>query len=331
MDEIAYSPDAERKLVFEEVADKTKMLAFLIEKDFWISWILEKMFNDEYLADILCFKGGTSLSKTFKLIERFSEDIDLILSQKVILVEGEKLEQSSNTKQARFNKEIEERAMSFISTKLREKISITLGKICSVSLDPRDGHVLHVRYPEIFEYTYLRPDIKLEIGPLALWNPNEKYPVFSYVTDVYPNLKTKATLIPTVKPERIFWEKITILHHEHYRPISSPIPSRYSRHYYDVYKMGTSDLGVKTQALSSIDLLKDVVDFKQRFYPRGWARYDEAREGILHLSPKEYQLSELKKDYDKMHEMIFGDVPEWDDILSGIKQLEEEIRTRFSR
>jgi len=329
LDKIAYSPDAERTAIFEDTGHKIGMLPFIVEKDFWISWILERIFKNEYLADILCFKGGTSLSKTFRLIERFSEDIDLILSQKTVLAKNEKLEQPSNTKQARFIKEIEERAVAFISTELREIITAALGGVCSIAVNAKDGHILHIKYPELFDYTYLKPYIKLEIGPLALWYPNEKYPVSSYITDAYPDFGIGSVLIPTVKPVRTFWEKATILHHEYYRPDTSSMPLRYSRHYYDVYKMGTSDSGVKDLALDKFDLLVEVVDFKKRFYPRGWAMYDEAGEGIVHLYPGERHLPSLKEDYSEMQEMIFGSIPEWDDILNYLKQLENEIQTQF--
>jgi len=165
---------------------------------------LGKIFADKYLTEILCFKGGTSLSKAFKLIERFSEDIDLVLSQKTILAENEKLEQPSNTKQALFNREVEKRAVNFISTKLKEKIATALGELCSITVDIADGLVLHVRFPTLFDYTYINPEVKLEIGPLALWNPNEKYSISSYVADAYPELKIESPLIPTIKPERTF-------------------------------------------------------------------------------------------------------------------------------
>jgi len=326
MDKIAYATNKERSAIFEDVADKIGITAFIVEKDFWVSWVLGKIFADEYLADILCFKGGTSLSKAFKLIERFSEDIDFVLSQKIILAENEKLEQPSNTKQELFNKEIEKRAANFISMELKERIAAALGEVCSITVDVADGSVLHVRFPTLFDYTYINPDVKLEIGPLALWNPNEKYPISSYVADAHPELKIESPLVPTIKPERTFWEKVTILHHEHYRPDSSSILQRYSRHYYDVYKMGLSASGVKDEALRRFDLLVEVVDFKKRFFPRGWARYGEARKGALHLYPGEYHLPALGKDYDEMRNTIFVTVPEWGEILNYLKQLEDEIR-----
>ncbi len=89
--------------------------------------------------------------------------------------------------------------------------------------------------------------------------------------------------VPTICAERTFWEKATILHHEHHRPENILTPSRYSRHYYDLYMMGHSE--VKTRALTQADLLPAVVTFKQKFYPRGWANYENAKRGTLRLLP----------------------------------------------
>jgi hypothetical protein len=206
---------------------------------------------------------------------------------------------------------------------LKDRISAALGTVCAVYADTADGHILYVKFPGLFNYAYVNPDIKLEIGPLALWNPNDRYLIHSYVEDAYPELQIKPVLIPTVKAERTFWEKITILHHEHYRPSNNPLQPRYSRHYYDVFKMGHS--GVKDKALGDMHLLEEVVSFKKRFYPRGWARYDEARKGTLRLYPAEHNLTALKKDYLEMGNMIFGDIPVWEEILGYLRQLESEI------
>lgn len=323
MDKIANASQSERASIFEDVADKIGSTAFIVEKDFWVSWTLWRIFADERLCRMLCFKGGTSLSKVFKLIERFSEDIDLILSMSAILREGEKVEQPSKTKQETFNKEIEKRAEQFIAIELREYIASALRGICSVDASKSDGHILLVRYPRIFDSSYINPEVKLEIGPLALWDPNEKYPISSYVADAYPTLNLPTPLIPTIKAERTFWEKATILHHEYHRPSESPIQARYSRHYYDVYKIGRSI--VKDEALKRLDLLTEVVAFKKRFYPRKWARYDEALDGALRLCPSEHYSQTLERDYSEMGNMIFGDIPSWQEIANYLCVLEKEI------
>ncbi len=323
MDRIVKAKKTERQHLFTEVSSRLHLSPFVIEKDFWVSWLLEKIFSDTYLQTCLCFKGGTSLSKAFHLIERFSEDIDLILSQHLVLQEDEELIQPSNSKQEKFNKLIEERAGAFISQELKEHLSKLVAPICKVENDINDTHTLYVTYPRVFDDAYIQPTIKLEVGPLALWNPNEKYTITSFVGETLTELNLSLPCIPTVKPERTFWEKITILHHEHHRPEGSTTPLRYSRHYYDVYKIAQSN--VKEIAFNNLDLLNEVVAFKKRFYPRGWARYDEAIPGTLKLLPAPHNMHILEEDYKRMQNMIYGESPLWQTLMETIEQLEREI------
>ena len=129
--------------------------------------------------------------------------------------------------------------------------------------------------------------------------------------------------VKAIKAERTFWEKATILHHEAYRPDDSMQPPRNSRHYYDMFQMANAP--VKDSALADLALLESVVAFKQRFYPRGWARYDLARPGTLRLVPEGHVQDVLKADYRAMRIMIYGEYPEFESILSTLQGLEDEI------
>ncbi len=325
MDKIALASNLERKKIFLEVARKTNFQDVIIEKDFWVSYVLSKIFADDDLKHILCFKGGTSLSKAFGVIERFSEDIDLILHMDAVLRQGETLNQESNTKQAKFNEELNERAGQFIRTKLKDMITAILPKSCEVRTSDDDFHILYIDFPKIFDSSYIQSPIKLEIGPLALWSPNDLYKIRSFVDDNLPTLGLEKPEIPTIKPERTFWEKATILHLEHNRKkdIHKPIAPRYARHYYDLFKLGQTE--IKGKALSNLDLLKEVVDFKKRFYPTGWAKYDEAIPPTFCLMPAAHSMDILKDDYKNMRQMIYGHYPSWDEIMAYIQNLENEI------
>jgi hypothetical protein len=133
-------------------------------------------------------------------------------------------------------------------------------------------------------------------------------------------------MVRVIKAKRTFWEKATILHHEARRPETSMVPERYSRHYYDIHMMARSP--VKDEALRDIPLLADVVAFKKRFYPRGWARYDEAIAGNLRLVPPPYVDRPMRKDYTAMEEMIYGEIPPWETILETLEELQDEINRR---
>jgi hypothetical protein len=286
---------------------------------------LNRLFSDPELQKILCFKGGTSLSKVFGVIDRFSEDIDLILDWNT-LSNGKEIIQPSKNKQSKRNEEINEDAKIYIATILKEQIEKLVGDICSVSIDEFDGNTLQIEYPKGITDKYLLPHIKLEIGPLAAWTPNKKYPIKPYIDGASENIKIENIYVPTIILERTFWEKVTILHKEHFRTSERNNPERYSRHYYDLYKIGKSEM--INSSLARTDLLKEVVEFKERFYPCAWARYDLAVQGSLKLLPTEENKKYLKDDYKKMQGMIFGEYPAWEDILIFLEEMEVEINCR---
>lgn len=317
---IAKLKETERKAIFTEAAGKLRMSAEMAEKDFWVCWALNRIFADESLKKILCFKGGSSLSKIFHLIERFSEDIDLILDWNTIS-HGKDIIKPTRSQQNKQNETLLQNSRLYISTILKDKIQEQLNDICSVELDESDANSLKIKYPKGIGGAYLLPYIKLEIGPLAAWKPSDIYPLKPYIHNIAPQLQFRDIYVPAIKAERTFWEKATILHSEHFR--ESGIPTRYSRHYYDLYKMANSD--VKAKAFFDIGLLADVVEFKQRFYYSAWAHYPEAKPGTFRLLPPEKNLNPLREDYKKMQDMIFGDYPSFENLISFLSGLEEEI------
>jgi hypothetical protein len=269
------------------------------------------------------FKGGTSLSKVFGLIERFSEDIDLILDWTILTGEDPEAARSKS-KQQKLNLEIDECGQRYIATEMLQQVTECIRPICRCELDNDDPHVLNIRYPGAFDDAYLRPEVRLEIGPLASWLPFGEYTIHPYAAEVFPAIFERSECpVKAIKAERTFWEKATILHHEAHRPGNVAQPQRYSRHYYDLAKMATSP--IKNTALGDLELLANVVEFKERFYPRGWARYDLARPGTLRLVPEGHVLESVTADYRDMRAMIFGEYLSIDTIMSVLKALEDEI------
>lgn len=323
MDRVARLPAAERRTVFSETAAGMGTTPAVIEKDFWVTWVLDRLFRNPELARLLMFKGGTSLSKVYRLIERFSEDIDLILDWRVLRGE-DPLAQRSKAQQEKLNDAINEQAQVFIGGALLAQVSAAFDGVCRCEIERDAPYVINVRYPAAFPDAYLRPEVRLEIGPLASWLPHEERTIRCYAAEAFPQLfeRTECS-VRVIKAERTFWEKATILHHEAYRPAGNPQPPRYSRHYYDVAKMAESP--VKNAALADLDLLANVVKFKERFYPRGWARYDLARPGSFRLVPAGHVLAAVLADYRAMATMIFGDMPEFDAIMTILKKLQDEI------
>ena len=329
MRNVALFAKSDLNALFHNTAAKMGMTDAIVEKDFWVCYMLDYLFHRCVWKDHIAFKGGTSLSKSYGLIERFSEDIDLILDWRVIgYGTYEPWDPRSNTKQDAFNKEAGTRTEAFLNEQLVPTISADLQ---SESLTPfecyiekDDPQTVVFAYPRSFDDSSILPIIRLEIGTLAAWTPTAFKPITPYAAIQYPKLfKTPTTNILTVLPERTFWEKITILHREAYRPEKSSVPARYSRHYYDLWCMARTS--VKDSAFADIGLLEKVVQFKEKFYRCTWAKYEEAKPGTVKLIPSEQNIKVLHDDYEHMKNMIFGEKPDFNAILSTIKQLEDEI------
>ena len=324
MDSVACLSSVERRDLFAETAARARMTPAVVEKDFWVCWTLGRLFAHPDLSRLLMFKGGTSLSKVFNLIERFSEDIDLILDWRVLIGEDNPLVARSHTKQEAWNKAIDEKAVDYIANKLLADVEKIVTPICRCELAVDDPHALNVGYPAAFSDAYLRPAVRLEIGPLAAWLPYDHYRIRPYAATAFPQLFKQADCaVRAIRAERTFWEKATILHHEAHRPEGHQQPSRYSRHYYDLAMMAVSP--VKEAALANVALLADVVAFKERFYRRGWANYNLAKPGTLKLVPSGHVAPTLERDYAQMRNMIFGRYPSLGEIMETLRTLEREI------
>lgn len=176
------------------------------------------------LEGALAFKGGTSLSKAYGLIARFSEDIDLILDWHILGygIEEPWLERSV-TKQDRFNKEADERAAQFLAHQflpaLIEALTDELLQPIYCHIVPTDRQTKRFSYPSSFSDQAILREIRLEIGALAAWTPAKNSEIRSYAAEAYPfAFEQPSALVRTVLPERTFWEKATILHREAFRP-----------------------------------------------------------------------------------------------------------------
>lgn len=325
MNKIALLPTQRRNELFRETAGMMHTTEAIVEKDFWVVWTLDKIFADANLAKILKFKGGTSLSKVYDLIGRFSEDIDLILDWREVISDDPYKERSKN-KQNKFNDNTNEAAQIYIHEELLPAISQLLAPVCNCTIDADDRNSINITYPSAFQDIYLRPQILLEIGPLASWTPSDIFEISSFAAQKFSEVFEQSSCrVDTILAERTFWEKATILHQEANRTSDKLLPSRHARHYYDLAMMARSS--VKEQAFARLDLLEAVVEFKQRFYPSGWAKYEEAKVGTLKLLPAPFRYAELHKDYTAMQNMIFEKHLSFEEILETLEVLEHEINS----
>jgi len=286
MNRIVKATQREREELFISTSRSIGLPEAMVEKDFWVCWTLDYLFQNSPWTDRLAFKGGTSLSKCFGLISRFSEDIDVVLDWRLIGYETDDVwAERSRTQQEKINKEIIIKTNEFLSgtlvPKLKSDFSSILPDEFSLFIDENDPQTVCFSYPRIFDENAIVSVVRIEMGVLAAWTPVQHEFVTPYVVQENPQMfENSSTKILTVAPKRTFWEKVTILHKEAFRK-DTKFPSRYSRHYYDLYCMNHSV--VKEQAYSDMDLLECVVRFKNKFYPSSAAHYEMAKPGSMRL------------------------------------------------
>ena len=328
----------DRATITREVAAKRSISAVMVEKDFWVSWILSVLFAHPEFRDQLVFKGGTSLSKVFGVIERFSEDIDLSVSPDFVGIKEEWVEEAeSRNKRTERMKHLEAACIE----KVRERFAPELERIAHESLGkPKNGTqwmefrvdddthspVILFHYPsnETTGFEYLRRSVKMEFGSLTDQRPAGKHAVRPWVAEEFPQLFADFHCeLVALELERTFWEKATILHAEYHRDAAKPIRDRFSRHYADTAAMGTHR--EISPVLSNNELRQHVTDWKSRFFPSRWARYDLAKPGTFHLVPPESRTAELEKDYLAMGPMFLNEPPPFASVLETLAELERRI------
>lgn len=324
-------PDDERRLYFQQAAAQRSVSAVLLEKDFWVSWLLGILFNSEF-AQSLVFKGGTSLSKVFGAIDRFSEDIDLSLSPEFLQLP------KAGTSRTQANKWMQHAEATCaaavekqIAPALEAAVASVLGKNRArwfeYLTDPAtNSPVLLFHYPTTQPpgFEYLKRSVKLEFGSLTDQQPTGRHPVQPMMAGIIPDAFADWRCdVVALELERSFWEKATILHVEYYRPAEKTAPDRFSRHYADTAALARHDIA--DSALANHELRNRVVAWKSQFFGSGWANYDLAKPGTFKLLPPESRIATLRQDYEAMTEMYLSEPRGFDDVLTILGELEKRI------
>jgi len=336
MDKFVLLRDKDKRAYFEVAAADLNVMPQLIEKDFWVCWILKILFALPESGSHLTFKGGTSLSKCYDVIRRFSEDVDVSI-ERTFLSSEESIEPAKDES----NKE-NQRRLERLQLACKEKISVTLipelkksisavltdDKIWKVELDSNDalGQTVLFTFPHALTSSvesYVKSAVKIEFGSRADHWPVENMRVAPYVANVSGDVLIEVASVRVLAAERTFWEKATILHMIYHFPEGKNVPPRMSRHYYDLLAM--VDTSIYHKSLEKIALLKDVSEHKALFFKANWAHYEEAKPGSLRLMPRDEQVGQLKADYRQMQEMFFEDPPSFDSILEKLKTVEDKI------
>lgn len=324
-------PADERRLYIEQAALRRNVSAVLLEKDFWVCWLLAILFDSEF-ADALVFKGGTSLSKVFGVIDRFSEDIDLSLSPDFLDLP------KAGTSRNQAHKWMQN-AEAACGEAVRELIAPALEAAVEAVLGKREGRwfefltdpgtnspVLLFHYPsnQAPGFEYLNRSVKLEFGSLTDQQPVGRHPVQPWIADVlaeaFPDWRCEVTALEV---ERTFWEKATILHTEYHRPAEKQTPDRFSRHYADTAALARHPVAMR--AIDQAGIRERVVAWKGQFFGSSWANYDLAKPGTFRLVPPAERLPALRRDYQAMRDMYLSEPASFEDVLAVLAELERSI------
>jgi hypothetical protein len=331
----------DRRLACLKVTEEQRLQAASVDKDFWVCWTLREIFNLPDIGSRITFKGGTSLSKAWDLIERFSEDIDLVVDKDALGFAGEAgPEQAPSNKQRRRRlDDLMATCRSWVQDQLKPALEHTItarfgtreGWRLEVDPDMADGQCLLFHYPSAFpaaEAGYVRPVVKIELGARSDDWPAESRTITPYVARVLPQAIPDASFsVSALAPERTFWEKAMLLHEETFRPADKPRKERMARHYYDVWCLVTR--GVADRAAADQALFARVAEHREIFFRLGWVDYTTLRPGSLHLTPPPEHLVGWRRDYEEMAEpMFYGERPDFDEILRVVGVFERDFNSR---
>jgi hypothetical protein len=283
----------------------------------------------------LTFKGGTSLSKVYRLIDRFSEDIDLSIERDFFGfgIPHNPESAPSKKKQNLIIDNLSQACTNYVQNELLNELKDAIGsKLGSnngwrLLADPSDldSKTLLFEYQsKISNNNYIRPIVKIEIGARSEHWPVSEHIIYSYSKEALKEkIHEPETRIRVLNAERTFWEKATILHQYAHLPANKVLPPRISRHFYDFFRLLNSS--IKKKALEEAALLERVANHKSIYFASSWANYGTARKGTLKLVPPPRVLKELQKDYGLMESMLFREIPTWELILKTIEEFESEF------
>lgn len=317
----------QQQMALTQAANKTGLPVQAVEKDLWVTVVLQIVFTLP-VANHLVFKGGTSLSKVWKVIHRFSEDIDLAIDPSIWGFEGDLTKKQIK----RLRKASSLFVRDELCLSLKEAVTeIGMEKWLQVEAGP-DGEgdgtypepkVIHIRYKSLFDedLPYLHSEVKLEVGARSLLEPTAEAAVASVLEDTLPISTTvKQVMIPTALAEKTFLEKAFLLH----ELFSSQFPreaDRKSRHLYDLVQMMCTDIA--TQAVANDELWNTIHHHRELFTSMSGVDYTPDIRKRIRLLPPDDVIDDWYNDYkDMQSSMIYGEKPTFEKLIEKMRELE---------
>jgi len=330
--------DASRLTSINEASRISGISAKAIEKDWWVTLSLKLLFNSPY-ARHFAFKGGTSLSKGWQLIDRFSEDIDISLSSEAVNIEY--VEKPSKT----FVEQLRRAGCFFTSNELMEALkaefrnsqvpeilySIEAESVRS-DMPDTDPQTLYVNFISLFDPKPYLPDrVKIEFSVRSLKEPSIKRGMRSLLVTHFPNenyIEENCEIL-TIQPQRTLIEKMLLLHKEYNRDERGKMRTdRMSRHYYDLFQLGRQDFSSAT--LKDNDFIEEIIEHRKYYSRLKRFDYSTLKRGSIRIIPSDDVLKALEQDYEIMRaEMIYGHPPTFEEIIQSMKNLQDEINSEI--
>jgi hypothetical protein len=313
----------EKLKTLEDVRKRYKFELFIIEKDWWVVQTL-RLITQMDIAKHIVFKGGTSLSKAWGLINRFSEDIDLAMNREFFGFSGDISRTQVGKLKDASSKYISNDFLFSLQKAFDDAGFKTVRLVVTDGKAPDDDPVkIEVRYPTVTQYSaYVQPRVLLEIGSRSMMEPSTVCSFRSMIGDEFPNLPfaDEDIHIRSVNPERTFLEKLFLLHEEHQRPKDKMKIKGKSRHFYDIYRISQTPYADK--AIADKELYKSIVAHRERFSKLGGVDYASHFPPNLNPIPPVALMSEWERDYANIQgQMIVGENVSFHQMMEVIQQI----------
>ena len=322
--------ESEKIAIFNEIATQKGMKPFAVEKDWWVSRTLDIIFKMP-ISNHLVFKGGTSLSKALKLINRFSEDIDLAIDKEFFGFEGtlsknqrDKLRKTAGIYTTEtFFKDLEQAFKD-------NNLTVAKHFIPESKDSDQDPRIIEIYYPNVIkpDTEYLQPRVQLEVSCRSLREPFQIKTFGSLVDETFSKMEFSAPLfdVPTVTPERTFLEKLFLLHEEFHRPANKRRVDRLSRHIYDIHQLNNA--GIASQAISDKLLYETIVNHRYIYSRVGFVDYNLHHPQKLNPIPPAEVIKDWEIDYNKMMEdMIYDEKkPKFNELINSLIDIQQKLK-----
>lgn len=323
--------ESKRRDIIQNVSNKSGLLPVSIEKDWWVVQVLKALFSLPY-AEHLSFKGGTSLSKCWHLIERFSEDVDIAINHEFLGFH----EPLSKTQ---ISDKLRRASCSFVRDTLQKDLREQIVRqgigeeayTVSVDITPvstTDPETVTLSYRSLFDpQPYIINKVKIEVSARSMSEPVQKCMVTSFIDEVYPDavFHEGAIEVKAVMPERTFLEKVFLLQEEFAKPTGEIRVERMSRHMYDIVMMMKSD--VAARAIKDKGLYHKIVEHRRKYIGLKGFDYGLLEPMNINIMPPDNVVDLWRKDYETMcQNMIYGTSPSFDRILESLNSLITSIR-----